>query len=510
MSLAAEAVFEGLDERTRDLLELRERTGAIRRRGWLVRRALLLADLFGLTLAFGIAHAIYTRADNGGTLSGVGELVFFIASLPLWVIAAKVYGLYDKDEERADHSTTDDLVGVFHLITVCTFLLYAVSRQSRWFRPEFGKLFLFWLIACASVVLGRTVARGYCRRKVNYVQNTIILGAGSVGQLVARMLLRHPEYGLNIVGFVDDHPKERDDDLAHVSVIGGVDDIEELVTLLDVERVIVAFSNESSEETLRLIRSLQEREIQVDVVPRLFETVGPNHGLHMIEGLALVSLPPMRLAASSAFLKRAMDICASVLGLLAMAPFLAVLAVAIRLDSPGPVFYRHGRVGRDGRSIRVIKFRTMRREACRGSEYGGEAAEEMFRALISDPTRGREFETSYKFAADPRVTRLGRFLRASSIDELPQLINVLKGELSLVGPRAVTADELERYGDHAAELLAFRPGITGYWQVNGRSRLTYEDRVRLDLGYVTSWSLKLDAQILAKTIRVLVSRTGAV
>jgi undecaprenyl-phosphate galactose phosphotransferase len=152
----------------------------------------------------------------------------------------------------------------------------------------------------------------------------------------------------------------------------------------------------------------------------------------------------------------------------------------------------------------------MRLEACRGQRYGGAAAEGEFSRLMSDPALASEFGATFKFERDPRVTSIGRFLRRSSLDELPQLLNVLRGDLSLVGPRPVTDAELETYyGDAVSELLTIRPGLSGYWQINGRSRLSYEDRVRLDLGYLRAWSIRLDLEILGKTARALVARRGA-
>jgi exopolysaccharide production protein ExoY len=152
----------------------------------------------------------------------------------------------------------------------------------------------------------------------------------------------------------------------------------------------------------------------------------------------------------------------------------------------------------------------MRLDACRGERYGGEQAESVFTGLMDDPRLAKEFLESYKIADDPRVTRVGKLLRRTSLDELPQLFNVLRGDVSLVGPRAITVLELDRYGDRVDDLLGVRPGLTGYWQINGRSRLSYEDRVRLDLSYIAGWSLNLDLSILAKTARVLVSTRGAV
>ncbi|MEA2177904.1 MAG: hypothetical protein QOG77_1201, partial [Solirubrobacteraceae bacterium] len=185
------------------------------------------------------------------------------------------------------------------------------------------------------------------------------------------------------------------------------------------------------------------------------------------------------------------------------------IALAIKIDSRGPVFYRHERVGRGGRPFELLKFRSMQLAHCRGASYGGEGAEAAFQALIDDPERKLEFEQTFKLKSDPRVTRVGRILRSTSLDELPQLLNVLRGDMSLVGPRPITAGEVQRYGRKASALLAVRPGITGYWQINGRASLDYDDRVRLDSAYVTSWSLQLDWQILTKTVRALVSRSGA-
>jgi exopolysaccharide biosynthesis polyprenyl glycosylphosphotransferase len=510
--VAAEQLFEALDERTLELLARRRMTGAIRRRGWLVRRALLVADVVGLTLAFVLAESTYPRHFYApGTLSQFNEYLAFALSLPAWVVAAKIYGLYDKDEERTDHSTTDEFAKIFHLLTVCTFLLYAVSLLVDWFDPEFSKLLLFWLLGIASTLAARSVARTYCRRHISYLQNTIIVGAGDAGQALARKLLNHSEYGLNLVGFVDSNPKERGPGLAHLTVLGDLNDLVTVVELLDVERVVVAFTSDPHEELLSSIRNLREKDVQIDIVPRLFDNLGPSISIHAIEGIPLVSLPPTKLPSSSMFIKRSLDIAVSAALLVVLSPLLATVAVVVALSSAGPVFYRHTRVGRGGKPLRLLKFRTMYIEACRGDDYGGELAEDEFARLMTDSVMRDEFERTFKLQHDPRVTQVGKFLRRTSLDELPQLWNVLRGDISLVGPRALTAEELERYyGSAAASILVLRPGVTGYWQVNGRSNLQYEDRVRLDLAYIGGWSLALDLTILARTLRVVFAQKSAV
>jgi exopolysaccharide biosynthesis polyprenyl glycosylphosphotransferase len=498
-----------VDERTLALVDRRRRTAVVRRRGWLVRRVLLLADLAGLVAAMLLAEWVVTRAR--GTFGARGEILAFLAALPAWVVVAKLYGLYDRDEERADHSTADEVAGVFHMVTVCTWLFWVVARYSGFAHPTTTKLAVFWAAAICLISVGRAAGRGLARAQSAYLQNAVIVGADPVGREFASKFVNHPEYGINVVGFVDNEREEGNERPLPAAMLGRPGRLPAIVRLFDVERVVIAFPEQPVEATLWLIRSLKALDVQVDIVPRLYEAAAaPNAGVHLVEGLPLVGLPALRLSWSSAALKRAMDLVISAVALVVLSPLLFLVALAIRLDSRGPVLYRHARVGRGRRPIEVLKFRTMRLEACRGDRYGGESAESTFRDLLNDPERAREFSETYKLSDDPRVTRVGRFLRRTSLDELPQLMNVLRGDISLVGPRAITADELERYGDRVDDLLGVRPGVTGYWQINGRSRLSYADRVRLDLAYVAGWSFRLDLEILAKTLRTLVPGRGAV
>ena len=498
-----------VDERTLNIVERRRKTAVIRRRGWLVRRLLLVADVVGLTAAFMLAELLVDSFQHSGVLSSPAEIVAFLASLPLWVIAAKVHGLYDRDEERTDHSTGDELAGVFHMVTLGTWLFAAASYLTGLAHPTMGKLLIFWAAAVVFVSVGRGAARAIARQSLIYLQNAVIVGAGDVGQLIARKLLQHPEYGINVVGIVGTPRTAPGPELDSVRLLGGPERLPAIIRLFDIERVIVAFANFSDKETAEIVRNLLALDIQIDVVPRLYELFSPNAGIHMIEGLPLVGLPPMRLSLSSKVLKRILDLAVAGMTLLIAAPLLLVVALAVKLDSPGPLLYRHRRIGVGGEPIDVLKFRTMRIEACRGERYGGAAAEAEFERLVADPARAEEFATTYKLDDDPRVTRVGRVLRRLSLDEFPQLLNVMRGDLSVVGPRPVTEDELARYGDSVDSLLSIRPGVTGYWQINGRSQLSYEDRVRLDLSYIRGWSLGLDLRILVSTARVLLARRGA-
>jgi exopolysaccharide biosynthesis polyprenyl glycosylphosphotransferase len=485
-----------LDERTRRLLDERGRARVVRRRGWLLRRMLLAADVSGLVLAFLTAQLVLGGTGREGDhVAPVGELLLFLATLPGWVIVAKVYRLYDRDAERTDHTTADDLVGVFHLVTIGCWLSFAFGWLTELARPSVSKVFGFWAIAILLVTIARATVRSLCRRRDAYLQNTVIVGAGDVGQMIARKLLQHPEYGINLIGFVDAAPKARRDDLDQLTVLGKPHDLPTIVEAFDVERLIVAFSGDRHEDTLELLRTLKDQWVQIDIVPRLYEIVGPGAGMHTVEGLPLLSLPPFRLSRSSRLLKRSMDAVLSLLALGLLLPLFVAVSVLIKLDSPGTVFFRQIRMGAGNRTFRVWKFRTMIVDADeRKAAY----------AHLNQHARPGGDARMFKIVDDPRVTRVGRVLRRFSLDELPQLVNVLRGEMSLVGPRPLILSEDRQVYEWARKRLDLKPGITGLWQVLGRSAIPFEEMIKLDYLYVTNWSIGNDVLLLFRTIPAVV------
>jgi lipopolysaccharide/colanic/teichoic acid biosynthesis glycosyltransferase len=446
-----------VDERTLDIVDRRRRTAVVKRRGWLVRRMLVLADLAGLALAM-IVAAWTTRlgaADPGGLT--VVEVAVGAALLPGWVVLGKLYGLYDRDEERTDHSTIDDVVGVFHLTTIATWLLWVGAYVSGVAHPPVATLLVFWAAATTFISVARSAARARARRNVLYLQNTVIVGAGEVGQLLAEKILQSPQYGINLLGFIDAEPRERLPGLGHLAMLGGPERLPAIIRLFDIERVIVAFSNTSHQETLRLVQSVKHLNVQVDIVPRLFDTLGPTFGLHMVEGLPLVGLPRLPRVRSSLALKRALDVTVGTVALVGLAPVLAVVALTVAATTGGAVFDRAERVGLGGRRFELLAFRT-------------------------------------------RGTRAGAFLRRTGLDQLALLLNLVRGDVSLVGPSLMSPAALRRGGAAAEELLTLRPGIVNYWHVSDRSRRSDDDRLRLDLSYIHGWSLQLDLQILTRAL----------
>jgi exopolysaccharide biosynthesis polyprenyl glycosylphosphotransferase len=451
----------------------------------------MLADLVGLATAFLIAELASALTTGPDQVSRTTEYLLFLLTLPVWVVVAKIYGLYERDEERTDHSTTDDFAGVFHLVTVCAFIFGYGSYLTHVAHPSPGKVAIFWAAAIVLVSSGRAVARSYCRRHISYLQNTVIVGAGDVGQLVGKKLLGHPEYGINLLGFVDDAPKERREDLEHLTLLGPVDRLPALVRLFDIERVVIAFSKDSHERTLGLIRSMKNLDVQIDIVPRLFELVGPNYDIHTVEGIPLLGLPPFRLSRSSKLLKRMFDLLVTVPALVLMAPVFISIALAIKRDSDGSVFFRQVRMGCNGGLFRIWKFRTMAADA---DERKHEVAH------LNKHLQNGGDPRMFKIANDPRVTRVGRWLRHYSLDELPQLLNVLRGEMSLVGPRPLIIEEDELVETWHRERLNLKPGITGPWQVHGGSAIPFAEMVRFDCLYVTTWSIRTDLALLFRTI----------
>ena len=463
-----------------------------RRRTWLSRLLLVHADVFALLVAFFAAERLLDAAVPGGGFSSRGAL--FLLTLPLWVVGFKAAGLYDRDDEIIHHSTLEEVPALLKLATVGVWLFALVAWLSPAGVSNFGQLVAFWALAAALLPLVRTVVRWEFRRDRDFPQNTVIVGAGSVGQLLGRKFLQHPEYRINLLGFIDAAPRERREDLDDLVILGRPDDLPELADRLAVERVVIAFSNDSHEETMGLIRLLKDLPVRIDIVPRLFDVIPPRLTRHTVEGVPLLTLPPLRLSASARFLKRTLDVLVSGLGLLLLSPLFAAAALLIKLDSRGPVFFRQLRMGAGEQPFRMLKFRTMVVDA---DERKGEIAH------LNRHARPGGDPRMFKAPRDPRVTNVGRFLRRYSLDEFPQLINVLKGEMSLIGPRPLILEEDRFVEAWGRKRLMLKPGMTGLWQVLGRSAIPFDEMVKLDYLYVTTWSLANDCRLLVQTVPVV-------
>jgi exopolysaccharide biosynthesis polyprenyl glycosylphosphotransferase len=479
------------------ILDVVQPTGHSTERGWLMRRLLALADVTGLTVAFVLAVSLADADPVGELTSDLWRLVIFVLTLPVWVLLARLHGLYERDEERSDHSTVDDIVGVFHVVTIGTWLALVASHVADLDGASLQRMVVFWAFAIVLVPLFRALVRHLGRKNAAYTQNVLIVGSGNVAHLLAEKIARHPEYGLHITGFVDRDAGPSGNG-APLELIGAPEDLPELIRDHQIERVIIAFSTDSHEQSLEVIHSVQDADVQIDIVPRLFEALGTNTQLHAIEGVQLVSLPGTRLSASSRLLKRTLDVVGAVLGIVLLTPLLLATAVWIKLDSRGPVFFRQVRMGEDERKFRIFKFRTMTHNA----DEKKTAFAHLNMHRDGDPRM-------FKVPNDPRVTRAGAFLRRWRIDELPQLFNVIRGEMSLVGPRPLILDEDQYVEKRARRRLDLKPGMTGLWQVLGASDIPFDEMTKLDYLYVTNWSLREDLRLIMLTVPSLARSRSA-
>jgi len=456
-------------------------------------RALVVADLTGLVLAMAGVEALYgASGGQGNRLALAVEVLAFVATLPAWLVAAKLFRLYDRDDERADHSTVDDLTSVFLVITTGAWLIFVGATLSHVADPGLVKLVTFWALAIGLVTLARSVARAVFRRSAAYVQNTVILGAGDVGQRVARKLMQHREYGINLLGFVDASPRRMRPGL-DVPVLGAPEQLLEIVRELSVDRVVVAFSLEPTADLIETVIALRGAGVQVDIVPRLFETLGPHVKMHTVEGVPMIALPTAKRFPFSKTLKRTADLVIATAAGIVVLPFIPYAVWRIKRESPGPVLFRQTRVGRGMREFTVFKFRTMR------IDTDPAVHRDYIARAMADPESSGSAAGLFKLDQESAVTPFGRFLRSTSLDELPQLLNVLRGEMSVVGPRPCLPYETEHFQPHHFERFAVPPGITGLWQVTARAHTTFAEALDMDVAYARGWSLGLDAWLICRT-----------
>jgi exopolysaccharide biosynthesis polyprenyl glycosylphosphotransferase len=463
-----------------------------RGRAWLTSRLLAVADALALAVAGTAAWLLTDRQSLAG-------IVFLAAVLPLWPALFRLTGLYALDTRRADHSTADEISSIFHALTLGAFLLIAASATIPDGALAPRGVVVLWLVAVPLTVVVRGAARAVLRRHAAFRQNTVIVGSGAVGQRVARKILNHPELGIRVLGFVAADIPCQYEELDGLDVLGDVADLPELVGELAITRVIIAFSTESHDAVLALVRELSNLHVHVDVVPRLFEAVGADALLHGIEGVPLIAIPPFGLSAAAERWKRGFDLAVSSASLLVLTPLFLAVGIAIRLDTPGPVFFRQMRVGHRGRTFRIVKFRTMVADA--EDRKPGIAHLNVHARAGGDPRM-------FKVDNDPRVTRVGRVLRATRLDELPQLVNVLRGEMSVVGPRPLIPSEDQHVRSWQRRRLDLKPGITGLWQALGASKIPFEEMVKLDYLYVKNWSLLTDVKLMLRTVAVVLRTNG--
>jgi exopolysaccharide biosynthesis polyprenyl glycosylphosphotransferase len=455
-------------------------------------RLLVLSD--ALSLALAALFALFLREDA----STRDMLLQVPVPMVLAGLTFVFYGLYERDRQQIAVSTLDEWRDFLNALSVvCLIEIVAVQAYPGFghvIPPSTSTIATYWLAALVVLPVGRAIIRHRVFPLIHAEQKTLIVGAGHVGQRLALKIMKHNEYNTRLVGFLDDEPHDLDPELANVPVLGGEDDLVEVIRAYGVSRVILAFSRRSAERLLEVVRGAGLRDVHLSIVPRYFEIIASSVQIVDVEGIPLIEVPAARLSRTARVSKRAFDLVLTSLGLILLAPMFLVIALWIKLDSRGPVFFRQRRMGRDQKPFDIIKFRTMH-----------VGAEQRRSDLIE---HNESTGPLFKIREDPRVTRVGAWLRKLSLDELPQLINVLRGEMSLVGPRPFVVYEDDKIVGWARRRLDLTPGITGLWQVLGRNDIEFEEMVRLDYLYVNSWSLWWDVKLLLRTAPIVFSRRG--
>jgi exopolysaccharide biosynthesis polyprenyl glycosylphosphotransferase len=461
-----------------------------------VRRIALrmTADGMAVSAALFLASIIRFELFRPSSFAGVNYNLLILIAVPVHVLLFYFYGLY---EPRQVLGPVNEFKQVFHGVVAGTVLLFLADSI---FDLKVARAWAFLGAACGLVVVGaeRLAVRKllhFMRRRGGDVTRTIVVGYNHEARTVARTLERERWLGYEIVGFVDDRPPEGGHDSPDESLIGQTSDLRELVDATEASLVLIAASAFDATRLNRLIWELQGADIDLQITSGTIDLMASRMVVQSVAGVPLLYVRRAGMDRLQQTLKRTLDIAGSFAGLLLLSPLLIAVALWIKRDSPGPVFFRQVRVGRDEEPFTCWKFRTMERDA--------EARLPELEHLSEGPG------LLFKLKEDPRVTRAGRTLRRLSIDELPQLFNVLRGEMSLVGPRPALPSEAEQYDDWVRNRLTVKPGITGLWQVSGRTETSFADYIRYDLFYIQNWSLSLDLWILWRTLRAVGSGEGA-
>jgi exopolysaccharide biosynthesis polyprenyl glycosylphosphotransferase len=447
------------------------------------RRTLVVADTLAILSAFLVTIALSSKSLQLTWAS--------VAGLPILLLGAKIFGLYDRDDALLRKTTLEEAPKLFQVATLCALVSWLTGGLIVEGTLDRHQAVFLWLLLAALLILTRTVARAFALR-IAPPERCLFIGDSDGATTIRSKLSGNGGIKASLVAHLDldkiapwstdTHSAER------------LAEVRELAQQLDIQRAIIAPRSADAGEMLDLVRTLKAVGVRVSILPRLLEVVGSSVVFDDLHGVTVMGVRRFELTRSSAMVKRTFDLVYTTVGLIAVAPLMLVAAVAIKLDSPGPVFFRQERVGRHGQRFRIFKFRTMVRDA--------EALKESLRE------RNEVEGGMFKIAGDPRITRVGSLLRKTALDELPQLVNILKGEMSLVGPRPLVVDEDIRVQGWHRRRLELTPGMTGPWQILGPSRVPLSEMVAIDYLYVANWSLWNDIKIMLRTVSYVVSFRG--
>ncbi|MGW8251481.1 MAG: sugar transferase [Anaerolineales bacterium] len=463
---------------------------------------LLLNDFLVMSAAFRFAYKV--RFESGFALfqqdvaPEIGYYQMIVAFLiPIWMVVYAVSGLYNRKNLLGGIREYSLL---FNGTTIGAFIVIAAG----FLLPEFVLARGWLVISWAFVFLALSFSRFLLRRVVYmlreqgfFLSPSVIVGANDEGLSLAQQLTSWKTSGLHILGFIDKKVPPGEKVVDHLHCLGSLDELATVVNKYNVEEIILASSAFSSRDgLLEIFKSYGVASgVSVRMSSGLYEIITTGLSVKEFAYVPLVEVNQVRLSGWDSAMKLALDYLLTIPALIVLSPVLLAIALAVKLTSPGPVIHRRRVMGVNGKQFDAFKVRTM---YVNGDEI-----------LEAHPELQEELARNHKLKDDPRVTKIGHFLRKTSLDELTQLFNVLRGEMSLVGPRMISPEEITEYDQWDINLLTVRPGITGLWQVSGRSDVTYEQRVRFDMHYIRNWTIWLDLQLLFQTIPAVLRKRGA-
>lgn len=394
---------------------------------------------------------------------------------------------------------SEELYGLISGVAGATMVLFAVSFVLQ--PLVFSRLMLIYVAVFTLIlhVFARLIRRlVYARMRARGigVQRAVVVGVGDTGRSVLRLMIARKELGYIPVGYLDDDPARGNVDLGRVRGLGSTSNLAEIIHQYEVDAVVITLPWSHHDKIVKMVDDCQAAGVEVSIVPDVFQLSLQQVQIENIDGIPLLRVNgQVPFKASNRLVKRVVDIVLVMLAAPLWLPLLGIVAAAIRMEGPGPIFYRAKRVGENGRVFDMLKFRSMVPNAD---------------AMHADLVKAHEQDPRHpKIKDDPRVTSVGRFIRSTSLDELPNLLNVLMGQMSLVGPRPPTPDEVSLYAPWHRQRLQVKPGMTGLWQVSGRSDVPFDEMCLLDIYYIENWSMGLDARILMMTIPRVLLRQGA-
>jgi len=461
--------------------------------------ALVTGDLLALNIAFLASYFLRYVLEVGGEIPGEFDVSYSdympvqAAMTAILLVTNVLKGMY---RFRQNTSWLGELGNVLSATSVGVMVLFAAVSMARYPASSRGLFIYFWILSVLTVgllrLLHRLLALAFRRRGVGIKRVLVVGGSNALGRRIMHSIATERSQAARVVGFADLKPC---DDFGRFRFLGTVREIDSIVRQHLIDEIVIALPDASDRERLEIIGHCRRENVSFWVVPDLYQIRLNRVDVDTVNGIPLMAVSRSRIRGWNLLVKRLIDVVVSVVGLILLSPTMAAISLAIKLDSPGPVLFRQTRIGKDGVPFTVLKFRSMRKDA----------EEKLDELLPLNEVAGPIF----KMRDDPRVTRVGKLLRRSSLDELPQLINVLRGEMSLVGPRPPLPDEVAMYEDWHRRRLEASPGITGLWQVSGRSEIPFDEMVMLDIYYIENWSVGMDLNILLRTIPAVLTGGGA-